>query len=615
MKPFPLLVRASARMSVIALCLMVPGSGQAFAQESPGAPAGRCDAGPISYVFIDNHSVFDTSQEDQSGPLKWAYGAANSLHIRTRRGFIERELLFRPGDCLDPFLIQESGRILRQYRFLASADVYALAQPDGTNHVVVDTWDEWSTQLELSVAVSGGFQLRRLELTELNLLGRGILLSAFFRERREIRETGVEVQAPQLFRSRWDGRLSVGRTRVGEFLIEEISYPFLGEVGQVAARHQFAFRENLFAYSTPEDLGYSNVLLPFEERRVEFTAARRCCEPRRLTMFGLGLTYEGLTFPDFPESVETVQGGNFDDRRPADSVAVATVGGQAVGRKTTRLNILMGRRQVAFAQRRRLDAIDGVQDVAFGWEIQGTTGLSLPFLTPNAELDAPQDLFLAGQLFYGDAPRTGWVISTAASAETRYVFDQGDGRRGGWRDVILEFDYLTYFQPGPDSRHTLLGRVAFGAGYKMEMPFQLTLGGEDNLRGYSEEDFPGGQRVIVSLEDRIRAPSPLPNLFDLGFTAFVDVGRMWAGDVPYGASSGVQGDVGVGLRFGFPSGTRRVVRFDLAVPVGSNAGFGNMVFRISADELLGLINGVESRQLRRSRRSGVSAGLFDSPVR
>ena len=221
---------------------------------------------------------------------------------------------------------------------------------------------------------------------------------------------------------------------------------------------------------------------------------------------------------------------------------------------------------------------------------------------------------MAGQIFYGDVPGDRWVFNSAISTEGRYVFDSGDGRRG-WKDVITEVDLYAYFRPKVDGRHTLFARGLVAAGWYMESPFQMTLGGEEILRGFNQEQFPGGRRLVLNIEDRIRIPSPMDDLFDLGVTLFADMGRMWAGDVPYGADSDWQANLGAGLRMGFPPGTRRTVRFDIAVPLGPNGGFSNLVFRITADELLGLINGVEDRQLARSRRSGLSAGLFDSPVR
>jgi hypothetical protein len=592
-----------------ALAGLAPVAGSA--QEPGVAGAEVCPQGRVSYVFIDNHSVFDTSKEHTSGAIRWAYRAANALHVRTRESFISSELLFRTGDCLDPFLLGESGRILRGYRFLASADVFAVPQPDGTNHVVVDTWDEWTTKLDLGIAVSDGFELRRLELTEENFLGRGILIGVFFRERRELQEKGVEVESPRLF-GRWDGRLSLGNTRVGDFFVQELRFPFLGEVGQVAARQQLASRETLFAYSTPQTPDFSNVLVPFTERRIELTAARRCCEPGRLTMFGLGLTFEGLTFPGFPDNVEVTPEGDFDNTEPADSSTVAAIAPQAVERETTRVNLVMGHRQVRFVQRRGLDALVGVQDIRVGWEVLGTLGLGVPLLS-DAPADAPDDLFAAVQLFGGGAPGP-WTVNTALNVEGRYLFEQGDGRHG-WRDIIAELDLYTYWRPSPQSNHTLFLRGTAAAGWSMEMPFQLTLGGEDILRGYREEHFPGGQRLVFNLEDRIRLHTPLDDLLDTGITVFGDMGVAWAGDVPFGSNSGIQGNVGMGLRLGFPAGTRRIVRLDFAWPLGPDAALDNVIFRITPLEILGLLTGLEDRQLQRSRRSGVAAGLFDAVAR
>jgi hypothetical protein len=389
-------------------------------------------------------------------------------------------------------------------------------------------------------------------------------------------------------------------------------YPFLGEVGRSAARQQFAFRETLFSYAAPQGTAYDNVLLPFTERRIELTVARRCCEPGRLTMFGLGLTFEGLTYPGFPGDVRVTPEGNFDETEPADAAAVAEIAPQVVPRETTRINLLMGRRNVGFTQRRSLDALTGLQDVALGWEAVGTVGLGVPLLSADPA-DQPDDLFAAVRLFGGVAPGP-WVLNASASLEGRYLFDQRAGR-DGWHDLIAELDVYTYWRPSPSGNHTVFARVVAAAGWSMQMPFQLTLGGEDLLRGYTEEDFPGGQRLVVNLEDRIRIHTPLDRLVDLGATVFADGGVAWAGDVPYGEHWGLQGKVGVGVRMGFPAGTRRVVRFDFAWPMGREASFDNLVFRITGLELLGLITGTEDRQLRRSRRSGVAAGLFDSPVR
>ena len=97
--------------------------------------------------------------------------------------------------------------------------------------------------------------------------------------------------------------------------------------------------------------------------------------------------------------------------------------------------------------------------------------------------------------------------------------------------------------------------------------------------------------------------------------AFGEVGRMWAGDVPFGADSGWQGTVGGGLRIGFPAGSRGVARIDLAVPT-SNFSLGNAVFRVALVDVLGLRGEIEDPQMMRSRRITVGPDAFTRlPVR
>ena len=132
------------------------------------------------------------------------------------------------------------------------------------------------------------------------------------------------------------------------------------------------------------------------------------------------------------------------------------------------------------------------------------------------------------------------------------------------------------------------------------------------MRGYSLDNHPGGKRLIASLEDRIYFASPRNGFIDLGMTAFVDVGSIWAGGVPFGADSGTLATAGAGLRIGFPGGTRGVTRIDVAFPLNGPDPFGAPTFRISA-ELLGLRRGVEDRQLRRGRRAGVGSGIIPDP--
>ena len=113
---------------------------------------GVCELGRVTSIVVDNRPIFQLETLEEDSPLRWVYRLANALHITTRQSFILREILFAENDCLDPFLLEESGRILRQYPFIANANVNAVEQPDGTYHVLITTQDEWTTKFDLGVS-------------------------------------------------------------------------------------------------------------------------------------------------------------------------------------------------------------------------------------------------------------------------------------------------------------------------------------------------------------------------------------------------------------------------------------------------------------------------------
>lgn len=571
-----------------------------------GTAAQECARGRVSHLFIDNKSIYDTEDLAEDKPFRWAYHLANTLHVRTRAEFIGKELLFGEGDCYDPFLLEESERLLRDYGFISRVDVFGVEQPDGSWHVVVDTQDEWTTKVDLGVDFDGGIGFKAVELAEENLLGRGIHVGVFFREDDEERDLGGEVALPRIFGTRTDARLSGGRTRIGGFFEEELFYPFVGEVGRFAGRQHYLSRESLFPYATHDASEITHVLLPLHEERLEITAALRIGEPGNLTVFGAGFSNETLEFPRFPEELEAAPDEDFGNTVPAGPAAVEAIRPQVVHSAATRVNAMVGQRNIRFRRFQGLDALRGVHDVPLGVELGLTLGRSVGLLSTGS--DQPDDLYTRGRLFLAGA--TDDVVATfAAAVEGRQVFSGGDSG-DGWTDLLSEMDLYLYWQPPALDRHTLLLRVSGAGGWQTTMPFQLTLGGREGVRGFRDREFPGARRMIVTVEDRVYLGWPFPDLFDLGFTVFGDVGGIRAGDVPFGVDSGLKGTVGAGLRVGFPAGTRGVVRLDAAVPLGAGGGLSDTVFRLSVSDLVGLLSGFEDRQLARSRRVTVGPDFF-----
>ncbi|HEX7091126.1 MAG TPA: BamA/TamA family outer membrane protein [Longimicrobiales bacterium] len=580
-------------------------SGTAGQESPPAARAGTpapCPDGVISYVFIDNHSIFDTSDPELDRRFAWAYGIANALHARTRAYVIRRELLFDAGDCYDPLLLRESERLLRAYDFLSHVDIFGLRQPDSTWHVIVDTRDEWSTQLDLRVRFDGGVRFDGVRLRENNLLGTGQAVAFHYIERDVTRDVIVSYATPQLARTRWDLRVAAGRTRAGTLVDQVIAYPFVGEIGKWAFRQSFRREDRFFDYIAGDAVeNETRVLFPVRDKAVDLAAIARVGHPGALTLFGVAIGFRELSFPG-ADSAEIVRGKDFNATSGADSALLAEIQRQAEPAENVRLMLLLGKRNVRWVQRRGFDSMRGVQDIRLGAEAELAIGRSLGLGRTDRDLITSLGL-------YGAREDAGILLAGHLRLDARKDYDDG----GRWKDLFVEGEGFAYWKPGGDSRHTLVLRAAGAGGWQTRTPFQLTLGGDRALRGYARERFPGGRRVIFSVEDRIYIGWPLPDVLDLGATIFADVGRVWPGDVPFGTDSGWRTTAGFGLRGSFPAGGRTTYRLDLAFPVGHHAKPRDVRLILSIGELLGLVTRPDDTQMPRARTNGFNGELFHFP--
>jgi len=601
--------------SVVVVCavlslsaLPAPVEGQEDPVVRPSLPT--CDGPRISQLVIENGDIHAESDIEQIGRFGWTLRLANRLHIRTREDFIRRELLFTEGDCLDRFSLNESARLLRLYGFIGDAAIFTTELADTSYQVTVATKDEWTTKVDLGVSFDGGMKLETLEVTEENFLGRGMELEAFLEERRERRDFGFRYRTARALGTRADARFEIGRTRVGDFFAASLSYPFVGEGGRYAAYQTFDRKEELFSYSLPAGSAFTNAVIPARVEGFALAVAARSGEPGNLTMLGLGISRESVRFGGFPGSLGLVMEGDFANTTMAGDSIVETVSPQIQEAWKTRVNLMLGWRNLRFLQLHGLDALKGIQDVQVGSEVNFTLGAN-PGSFGSGGVDQSNDIYTRLTAFGGIQWR-GLLLNARLLADGRNVLS-GGAFGEGWQDILLDGDVYTYWLPLRWPRHTFFARGSAAGGWDVRHPYQLTLGGREGLRGYHEDQYPGGRRILFTVEDRVRVDWPAPNLMDFGFTVFADVGRMWAGDVPFGRDTGWLGNVGGGLRFGFPDGSRGLVRLDVAIPL---TGDGPL-FRVSMKEFIGLRRGLDDEQVRRSRVLGIgsSRSTCPSPVR
>lgn len=602
---------AACAVLVLAGPLAAQDAGAGAATDST---AQTCPSGRIEHVFIDNHSIFDTTDPDLDPRVEWAYRLANRLHVRTEPAVIERELLFAEGDCFDPERIEESERLLRGLGFLSDVDVYGVPQEDGGYDVVVDTQDEWSTKAYLQVG--SGLSLDGGQIEESNLLGSGRSVDLFYLDHSLARSYGAAYQTPQLLGTRWDFGVRGGSTRAGTFFEEYVSYPFVGELGKWASRQSFRRRDRYFdlvaagapSGASPPPREEIHLLMPVREKAMEVGIVRRFGRIGALNLLGGALSFQEISYPGGRQSSVLVLGSQIGDSTAAVAPYLDPVWTRLQEVQTIRAFFLIGHRSVDWVQRVGLDALAAEQDVRVGSEVGLAIGRSLP------GLQTADDMFGTITFFTGWAPGDQFVFSADARVDARRDFDAPVGSPE-WRDVLGETRLVAYLTPHVLPRHTLVARVLGSGGWNNVTPFQLTLGGPRALRGFEDWRYPGGRRIVATVEDRYYVGWPFPDLFDLGLTAGADVGRVWPGDLPYpyGTDSSWKASVALGMRANFPAGGRTTYRIDVAAPVNRSFRLSQTRLLFSVGESIGLSARPERPQVQRSRLSSLSGDVFNFP--
>ena len=148
------------------------------------------------------------------------------MTVRTRRGVIERILLFRAGERLSARLIEESERLLRGTGFLQDVEMRVVPVRDGLVDIEVITRDTWTIEPGLSLGRSGGENSRSVSLREYNLAGTGIQLGIGRSTDVDRSESDFQLAGDRLFGSELAGSLVLSSNSDGERRGLRLARPF-----------------------------------------------------------------------------------------------------------------------------------------------------------------------------------------------------------------------------------------------------------------------------------------------------------------------------------------------------------------------------------------------------
>jgi len=524
-----------------------------------------CTDGAIGRIEIANHSIFAPS-EIEGRSREWAYRTVNGAHYRTRESFIRRRILVSEGDCYDPLMVSESGRVLRELRFMARATADAERQEDGSWVVRFETWDEWTTLISLNASVEDSFELEGIYLEEKNLLGRGGQAVIEYHRLREVRDLGLRLLTRRFLGTLATAHVLGGKSRLGYFFRPGIDYPFRGETGSFSFNAELRLHNGHRSYYTGDRNGASHLLVPVTERLFEGLVAWRFGDAGNRRTLGLEL---GASRPT-PFGTPTIASRNsYEDLVTAPDSLVAGLGRQSQLLSSVRLGVTAGIRRIRFETRDGLDLLFGVQDVAIGSEVELTVGRTLK-TWGSRELGT----YARFEAFAGTAG--SWLVAQSWMEARGQLLDQVDPGQGRGRDLFVSGQAIGYVRPSFLADHTLIARVGVTGAWGYDDRLQLSLGGAGEVRSYVDYELPVSRRVVGRLEERWRIPN-LPPALDLGLSVFGDVGRGWGGDLAFSRDTGWLGAVGGGIRLALPARSGHVFRIEMAWPVH---GGGEAVFRV-----------------------------------
>ena len=503
----------------------------------------------IRNVEIHTLQVFDPSLPQYRHTV---FRIANKLHARTRVSFLRRELLFHEGELLDEELLRESERNLRAYSFLTDVSIRAVRVDDKHVDVLVNTEDQWSTNVLLSLGKSKGAQDFDLGIHEQNFLGRGKDLQLRYEKNNE-REGVIAAYSDPRFLGTWMRMtLHLGDTSDGYRVSFGMEQPFFAQ----SSRWSYVLQSDVLQRA--EHLysdGVDAAMLPYRQQAARASLQHAWGGAYRKIRAGVAASYDAIQYASEPVILDPDAAS---DPAVADNLDPS-------GKELWNVGAIFEQDSQRYVKLTYLDKFGRGEDLPVGSIFRANL-----FHSIDREGADYSSVFLS----------TGFALRRSDSA---YLTTNGEftirRQAGEWNNTIASFGLRYYHQasgipvlPARNLRQTLAVHLGATLTSDVDAPFQLTLGESDGLRGYGYKEFAGQNRILLNLEDRIFTPWE-NSLLGSAVVPFFDAGCIWDGTQRNWGASG-----GVGLRLGIKKyGNTQVVRIDFAVPLVNSSGHGMSV--------------------------------------
>ena len=487
--------------------------------------------GAVRFIRIN---VFDPSIEEENTAL---FRLANRIHVVTRESTVAAQLLFRSGDRYDARLLRESERVLRSHEYLRNARIVPVAFHDGSVDIDVVTEDTWTLKPEIKFGRAGGKNSGGVGVEEKNIFGTGGSLAVKATSDVDRTSRFVQYGDSAFAGSRWQVGALYADNSDGYAQVLNVQRPFYALDSRWAGGVSLRNEKRV---DSVYDLG--SIVEQFETHEREATA---------YTGWSSGLSGRWAT--------RWTGGITFDERRAGSLVSANPAARLPADRQLVYPWIGAELVEDDFRETRNQDQIERTEDLALGWHGK----IRLGFAAPAFGSDRQAIVF--------DASASKGLQSTGTHTLLLSAAAKGRIESGGLEDSLFGLATRYFWRQTP--RRTLYLGLSVERGVNLDVDTQLTLGGDNGLRGYPLRYRTGQGRWLMTVEERAFTDWYPFRLFRVGAAVFADAGQTW-GKAPLGLPSlGMLEDAGFGLRFGNArSGFGNVFHLDFAFPLNVRPG-------------------------------------------
>ena len=206
--------------------------------------------------------ITDTGRKFETRLTRWA----NDLHHKTREAVIRKNLFFRSGDKLVPYLIADNERYLRDIPYLHDADISVVEVDRDSVDIIVLTKDVLSLGGSIHMHTTTKFSVT---ISDANIAG-----------------TGQEL----LFRSIFDNRRVPKFGYGGEYNTRNIGGSFINWYGGYTS-----YSKNFASGFENEEMVYTGILRPLVNPYVKFTYAATAAWHETHANYSVDTAYETNT--------------------------------------------------------------------------------------------------------------------------------------------------------------------------------------------------------------------------------------------------------------------------------------------------------------------------------